>query len=113
MVFSIIFLLLVQCVTQCTNYVIMPACVVVLIFAINLVKLFSTSDTSLRSALFISLIVLTALIVIAVFKNCYSMRLHAVFLKAASQVVKWRWSILLYILLHLFMLILLVALVLF
>lgn len=48
LVFSIIFFILVQFLTQCTNYIIVPACVVILIFAINLVKFFSTKDTGLQ-----------------------------------------------------------------
>lgn len=113
LVFSIIFWLLVQLLTQCTNYVIMPACVVVMVFAINLVEMFSTNDTRLKKALFIGLIVFAVLIVLSVFKNCNSMRLHAIFLKAASQVFKWRKSMLLYIIMYLIILVLLVALVLF
>ena len=113
LVFSIIFFFIVQCATQFTNFIIMPACVVIMIFAINLVLMFSTNETGLKMGLFYGLIAMTVLIVLAVFKNCYSMRLHAIFLKAASQVVKWRKSLVLYILMYLIILVLLVALVLF
>lgn len=96
--------LLVQCIPQFTNYVMLPACVVILIFGINLVKSFATTETVERSFLSITMIVVTVIILISVYTNCFSTRLHAIFMKAAAKVVIWRKSTLVFILLHFVML---------
>ena len=111
LVFSIIYLILVQFIPQCMSYIIIPFCVVSMVFVINLVKVFITKQTSIRTGIFISLIVLVVLIIISALRNCISIRLHAIFLKAGSQVVSWRKSVLFFIPLFLICLIILVAMV--
>jgi hypothetical protein len=113
LIFSIIFLIIAQCFTQFLNYVLIPVCVVVMIFSINLVFEFFTNSTGLRLAIAITLIVITVFIVLAVYKNCYSTRLHAIFLKTATQIVTERKRILLYIIFFLILMVGLIALILF
>ena len=99
--FSLILLLLIQCWPQFTNYIILPSCVVVMIFAINLVVDLKTSYMTIRSIIYITLIVIAVLITISALRNCISTRLHAVFTKAATQVFSSHRSSFFYILLYL------------
>ena len=101
LVFSQILLVLLQCWPQFTNYILLPSCVVVMIFTINLVMLMPTAHTTLRSTIYITLIVIAAVITISTFRNCVSTRLHAIFTKAATHVVSSHKSIIFYAWLYL------------
>ena len=106
-------MILVQCWPQFYNYILLPSVVVVMIFVINLVKGFLTNQLKIREVIFISLIVVAVVMVISVFKNCRSTRMHAIFTKVATHVVSQRKSIFFYILLYLLLLILFLKLVMF
>ena len=99
--FSLILLLLIQCWPQFTNYILLPSCVVVMVFTINLIIDLKTSYTTLRSTIYITLIVVAVLITYSAFRNCISTRLHAVFTKAATQAFSSHKSSFFYILLYL------------
>ena len=75
-----------------------------LVFVINLVIGMKSKEPGIQKTVWIGFIVLAVLVLVSIFRNCYSVRLFATFMKAARQVVAWRWRVLFYILLYLVLL---------
>ena len=110
LVISLVFLFLVHRFAQFISYVVIPVCIVMVIFSINLMMAYPTQEVPLSRSIWIILMFIGVLLVCSVCKNCRSVRLYATFLKAASQVVASRWSTILYIPIYLACLILFFAL---
>ena len=114
LVCSIIYLILVQCLPKCMNVSMLPLSILIGIFGIIVIASFYTKDQqSLRTIITIFMIVLEVFIVISIFRNCTSARVHGIFLNAASNVASWRKSTFFFVPLFLIILILFVGMVLF
>ena len=111
---SIIYLILVQCLPKCMNFSLLPLSILMLIFGIIVIGSFYTKkQQSLKTIIMIFMIVLEVFIVISIFRNCISAKIHGIFLSVASQIVSWRKSTLFSIPLFIIVLVLFVGMVLF
>ena len=112
---SLVYFALVQCFPRFINYVLMPVSMVILIFAINLIFSFhaSSSEANMKVATGILMIIVGVLILLSIYKNCVSIRMLSVVLKAATDVFSWRRRIFFYGLLYFLFIVLLIGIILF
>jgi hypothetical protein len=74
---------------------------------------FATNETGIRGLLGIVLLLVFLLIIVSVYKNSISIKIHALLLRQASALISYRYTILLYILMYLVCLALFIGLVMF
>ena len=110
---AVVLMLWVQCCPGCCNYLVVPAAAVALGFAIGLTIAFDTKEVAVRDAIAGVLIVVLALLIVSVYKNSLSIKIHGVFLRQASKIIGEKWLLLLFVVLYLVMLVLFIALVMF
>ncbi len=111
--FSIVFLFCAQCFTSSVNYLIIPASGVAVLVASILAFGFKTEETGLRAVVGVLLIIILGMLIVSVYKNSISIKIHAVFLRQASQLIGKQCSLVVFILLYLVFLVLLIALIMF
>lgn len=78
-----------------------------------LVFAFKTNETGVRAVIGVVLIIILAMLIVSVYKNSISIKIHSVFLRYASKLIGEHYSLVLFVLLYLIFLVLLIGLIMF
>lgn len=95
------------------NYTTTPLAALVILFSAILIFGFSTSENALRTAAGCIFLLVLLLLIVSVYKNSISIRIHAILLKQASSLVSSQLVLVLYVLFYLLLLVLFIGLVMF